>query len=304
MANSDRLIHATVANATVRALAVSSTSLVAEACRRHRTAPTSSAAFGRLLSGALLLGRTYKDLERLTLQLRGDGPIGAVVAESTAHGTVRGYVRNPEADVPPTPLGKLDVKGVIMGAGSGMLYVIREAGYEIGLAKEPYTASVPLVSGEVAEDIAHYLVTSEQINSAIALGVFVEPEESRVTAAGGFLVQVMPGITEETIAALEASVSRAPHVTQIIREGGGPEELLQAALGDLGFEVLEETPVEFRCTCSYERAVNIISALDRAEVEDMLREDQGAEMTCHFCNEVYFLDAAALENILAPPRPM
>jgi molecular chaperone Hsp33 len=304
MSNSDRLIHATAADATVRALAVNSTGLVAEACRRHRTAPTSSAALGRLLSGALLLGRTYKDLERLTLQVRGDGPIGAVVAEATAHGTVRGYVRHPEADAPPTPLGKLDVRAVVRGAGGGLMHVIREAGYEIGLSKEPYYGSVPLVSGEIGEDLAHYLVTSEQINSAVSLGVFVEPEEGRVTAAGGFIIQAMPGIAEETVAALEASVRSAPHVTQILRAGGGAEDLLEAALGGLGFEVLEEAPVAFRCTCSFERAVNIVSALDRAEVEDMLREDKGAEMTCHFCNEVYFLDAQVLEDILAPPRVM
>jgi molecular chaperone Hsp33 len=301
---SDRLIHALAADSTVRALAVSSTSLVAEACRRHRTAPTTSAALGRLLSGALLMGRTYKDLERLTLQVRGDGPVGTVVAEATAHGTVRGYVRNPEAELPPNALGKLDVKGVVRGAGGGMLHVIREAGYEIGLSKEPYYGSVPLVSGEIAEDLAHYLLKSEQINSAVSLGVFVEPDEGRVTAAGGFLIQAMPGVSDETVAALEASVARAPHVTAVIRAGGGPEELLEAALGDLSFDVLEEAPVEFRCTCSFERAVNIVSALDRAEVEDMLREDEGAEMTCHFCNEVYFLDAPTLENILAPPRLM
>jgi molecular chaperone Hsp33 len=304
MLNSDRLIHATAADATVRALAVDSTNLVAEACRRHGTAPTTSAAFGRLLSGALLIGRTYKDLERLTLQVRGDGPVGAIVAESTAHGTVRGYVRNPDADAPPNSLGKLDVKSIVLGDGKGMLHVIREAGYEIGLAREPYYGSVPLVSGEIAEDIAHYLVTSEQINSAVSLGVFIEPEEGRAIAAGGFLIQAMPGITEETIAALERSVSQMPHVTQVLRNSPGPEALLQMALGELNFEVLEEMPVEFRCTCSFERAVNIISALDRAEVEDMLEKDKGAEMTCHFCNEVYFLDEQVLENILAPPPVM
>lgn len=304
MSNSDRLIHATAADATVRALAIDSTHLVAEACRRHRTAPTTSAALGRLLSGALLIGRTYKDLERLTLQVRGDGPVGAIIAEATAHGTVRGYVRNPAADAPPTPLGKLDVKRIVLGEGKGMLHVIREAGYEIGLAREPYYGSVPLVSGEIAEDLAHYFVTSEQINSAVSLGVFIEPEEGRVIAAGGFLIQAMPGISEETIAALEQSVSRLPHVTQVLRESPGPEALLQMALGNLDFEVLEEVPVEFRCTCSFERAVNIISALERAEVEDMLEKDKGAEMTCHFCNEVYFLDEQTLENILAPPPVM
>jgi molecular chaperone Hsp33 len=301
MQHHDHLIHATAANATIRALAAITTELVNEACQRHGTAPTASAALGRTLTGALLLGRTYKDLERITLRFQCEGPVGAIIAEASAQGVVRGYVRHPEADLPINDHGKLDVKGIV---GSGMLYVIREAGYEIGLTKEPYYGSVPIVSGEIAEDIAYYLAVSEQINSALSLGVFVEPEQGLITAAGGFLVQLMPGVEPETITAIEQSVMRAPHTTELIRCGAGAYEILQTALGYLDFEVLEQHPVQFRCSCSYERAMHILSCLDRAEIEDMLAKDGGAELTCHFCNETYFLNQEALEKILAPPTLM
>jgi molecular chaperone Hsp33 len=297
----DHLIQATAAGATVRALAAVTTNLVAEASRRHLTSPTASAALGRALTGALLLGKTFKDLDRLTLHFQCQGALGGITAEASVHGTVRGYVRNPAADLPLNQRGKLDVSGIV---GGGMLHVIREAGFEIGLLKEPYRGSSPIVSGEIAEDLAYYLAVSEQIRSAVSLGVFVAPEPSGVIAAGGFLIQLMPGAEGETIAAIEESVARAPHITEMIRNGARADQILQIALGALGFEVLEENQVEFRCTCSYDRALNIISCLDRAEVEDMLVKDQGAELTCHFCNEVYFLNAAALERILAPPTVM
>jgi molecular chaperone Hsp33 len=165
----DHLIQATAAEATVRAFAIVTTNLVDEACQRHGTSPTASAALGRALTGALMLGRTYKDLERITLQFRCDGPVGGITAEASAHGAVRGYVTNPAAERPVNHRGKLDVGGIV---GGGMLHVIREAGYEIGLAKEPYYGSVPIISGEIAEDLAYYLAISEQINSAVSLGVF------------------------------------------------------------------------------------------------------------------------------------
>jgi molecular chaperone Hsp33 len=177
----DHLIQATAADATIRLIAALTTNLVAEACDRHKTAPTASAALGRTLTGALLLGSAYKDLEYITLRFDCDGPVGGIVAEASALGGVRGYVRNPAAHLPPNAIGKLDVKGIV---GAGMLHVIREAGFEIGLMKEPYYGSTPIVSGEIAEDIAHYLAISEQINSAVSLGVFVEAEQGRVTAAG------------------------------------------------------------------------------------------------------------------------
>jgi molecular chaperone Hsp33 len=297
----DHLIQATAADATLRLIAAVTTNLVAEACDRHKTAPTASAALGRTLTGALLLGRTYKDLEYITVRFDCKGLVGGVVAEATAHGTARGYVKNPAAHLPPNALGKLDVKGIV---GDGMMHVIREAGFEIGLMKEPYYGSTPIVSGEIAEDFAHYLAASEQINSAMSLGVFVEPEQERVTASGGYLIQTLPGVEESTVAAIEKSVSNAPSVTEMIRGGADAEEMLRLVLGDVPFDLLERRLVEFRCKCSYERAVRIVTALGEEEVRDMLEKDKGAELTCHFCNSVYYLDERALQEILEPPQPV
>ena len=298
----DYLIQATAADATIRLLSAVTTDLVAEGCRRHRTAPTASAALGRALTGALLLGRTYKDLEYLTLRFDCQGQLGSITAEASAHGTVRGYVRNPLAHLPPNARGKLDVGGIV---GGGTLYVIREAGFEIGLMKEPYYGSVPIVSGEIAEDLAHYFAKSEQIQSAIALGVFVEAEMERVTAAGGYLIQAMPDADPKLLAQIEAAVADAPQVTDMLRRGADAEMMLQTVLGDLlTFDVLASHPVEYRCKCSRERVVNIVTALGRDEVEDMLVKDKGAELTCHFCNEVYYLDEGALLEILNPTEPM
>ena len=300
----DHLIQGTVANHTIRVIAAVTTDLVDEACRRHQTSPTASAALGRLLTGALLLGRTFKDLELITLQIRGAGSLGSATAEASPHGIVRGYVKHPEADLPPNDLGKFDVKGLTKGAGEGMLHVTREAGFEIGLRKEPYVGSVPLVSGEIAEDIAYYLNVSEQINSAVVLGVFYELEQAKVTAAGGLLIQAMPDADPNILVMIEDTVSRMPHVTDLVRRGAKAEEILQEALGLIPFNVLEKIPVEFRCRCSYERAVNLVAALGEDEVKDMLEKDKGAELTCGFCNEVYALDEAALLQILAPPTLM
>jgi molecular chaperone Hsp33 len=180
-----------------------------------------------------------------------------------------------------------------------MFYVMRESGYDIGLYRDPYRGSVPIVSGEIGEDFAYYLLKSEQIPSAVMLGVHLQPEQPYVTAAGGLMIQIMPGADEQTVAAIEFSVSRTPHVTQMIREGASPTDLLRSALGGLELEMLNERPVRFSCTCSYERAVSIISSIDRAELESMLREDHGAVMTCHFCNETYRLDEAELRAVIS-----
>ena len=304
----DHLIQGLAADATVRVIAAVTTDLVNEACRRHSTSPTASAALGRTMTGALLLGRSYKDLEYITLRFNCNGEIGGITAEASAHGTVRGYVKNPLADAPPNAQGKLNVREIVIGnggkEGNGMLHVIREAGSEIGLMKDPYMGSVPIVSGEIAEDIAHYLATSEQINSAISLGVFIESEQGIVTAAGGYLIQLLPGADDETVAAIERAITDAPHVTDLIRGGADAEQMMRAVLGDLSLEVLNTHPASFRCTCSYERAVNIVTMLGEAEVRDMLEKDKGAELACHFCSAIYFLDEQTLQDILTPPVVM
>jgi molecular chaperone Hsp33 len=300
-------------------MAAVTTDLVGEACRRHRTFPTASAALGRALTGGLLLGAAVKDLEKLTVHFACDGPIGSIVAQADAQANVRGYVSNPEADAPAeNDRGKLDVRAVV---GSGTLYVTRDAGFEIGLMKEPYRGMVPIVSGEIGEDFAYYLAKSEQVNSAVSLGVLMtvdanadvrrieravdlmaaefELERLRVAAAGGFIVQVMPSADEQLIADLETILPRAPHATEMIRSGLGPTEMLQTVLGDLDLLVLEEKQPRFFCRCSHERALLIISALGREEVEDMLSRDHGAELVCHFCNQAYQISAEELSAILA-----
>lgn len=276
-------------------MAAVTTNLVAEAAHRHDLWPTVAAALGRTLTGTLLLGASLKELDRLTVQIVSDGPIGGITAEVNAHGQVRGYVRNPEAHAPYNENGKFDVRAVV---GAGMFYVTRESGYEVGLHRDPYRGSVPIVSGEIAEDFAFYLTKSEQIPSAVILGVHLLPVAPHVSAAGGLMIQMMPGADEKIINTIEASVSRMPHATIMIREGSRPADLLSAALGEIEFEILDEKPVSFACSCSYERAVSLISSIDRAELESMLREDHGAVMSCHFCNETYRIEEAELESIV------
>lgn len=291
----DTLVHGTAADGTVRCMAAVTTNLVAEAARRHDLWPTVAAALGRTLTGTLLLGSSLKELDRLTVQIVSDGPIGGITAEANARGEVRGYVRNAEAHAPYNDKGKFDVRAVV---GKGMFYVTRESGYDVGLYREPYRGSVPLVSGEIAEDFAYYLTKSEQIPSAVILGVHLQPNAPHVSAAGGLMIQMMPGADENTVAAIEATVRQMPQATSLIREGARSADLLRAALGDLEFEMLDEKPVSFSCPCSYERAVSMISSIDRAELESMLLEDKGAVMTCHFCNETYRLGEAELESIM------
>jgi molecular chaperone Hsp33 len=295
----DRLLRATAADGSIRCMAAVTTNIVAEAARRHETSPTVAAALGRTLTGALLMGSSLKEFDRLTVQIVGEGPVGGITVEANARGEVRGYARNPEADAPLNAQGKLDVAAVV---GTGTFYVTNESGYEIGLYKEPYRGSVPIVSGEIGEDFAYYLAKSEQIPSAVLLGVLVRARADGtqyIEAAGGLMIQVMPGADEKTVAMIEEAVRRTPHVTKLVRAGAQPADLLRAALGNVPFEVLEDREVSFACSCSYERAVSMISSIDRTELELILREDKGAAMTCHFCNETYRLDEPALEGILA-----
>jgi molecular chaperone Hsp33 len=308
----DRLVHAVAADGQLRCLAAVTTDLVGEACRRHGTFPTASAAFGRALTGGLLLGGGVKDLEKIVVHFHCNGPIGNIIVQADAEGRVRGYVTNPQADlVNGNARGKLDVRAVV---GGGMLYVYREAGFEIGLMKEPYRGMVPIVSGEIGEDIAHYLVQSEQINSAVGIGVLMEMEEGtseasltsvgraldlmRVAAAGGYIIQVMPSAEEGLVNHLEEVISKAPSPTEMISRGLKPIEMLHTLLGEIEVTVLEERAVRFECQCSRPRALQIISALGREEVQDMLAKDDGAEFICHFCNETYQITGDELRGLI------
>lgn len=291
----DTIIYATVAGHDIRLLAGVTTGLVNEACWRHRTSPTASAALGRTLTGTLLLGMTQKDMERVTVQFSCDGPIGGIVALADAYGNVRGYVTNPAAEAPERN-GKLNVAGIV---GSGTMHVRREAGFEIGLMKEPYHGIVEIVSGEIAADFAYYLTTSEQIPSATSLGVFVSLATGQVVAAGGYMVQMMPGSDRALADDLSARIAAAPSVTDMILAGATPLSMLETALVDLPIEVLETREVQFTCTCSRDRVLAMLASLERDEVRTMLDDGTGETVICHVCNESYAISVEDLRAILA-----
>jgi len=291
----DTLIHGIAAGGTIRTLAATTTDITIEAVRRHQTSPTVSAALGRVMTGTLLLASTLKDLERVTAKIECDGPVGGIIAEATADGTVRGYVKNPLAESPVRSDGKFDVAGVI---GGGMFHIIREYGSGFGLRTDPYVGSVPITSGEIAEDFAYYLAKSEQIPSAMLLGVLLQNSEPFVSAAGGVLIQMMPGANEHIITMIEDTIAHAPHLTTAIKEGATPFDLLKLVLGVIDFEVLEEKPVVFKCNCSQERAAETIMALGREEIRSMIENDKGASMSCGFCNETYSISEDDLRNLI------
>ena len=291
----DKLIHGTAAEGTIRVMAAITTEIVREAVRRHQTSPTVSTALGRVLTGTLLLGSSLKDFDRLTVKIECDGAIEGIVAETNAQGKVRGYVRNPVAELLNNNKVELKVNEIV---GKGMFHVIREAGFAVGIYRQPYHGSVPLFTGEIGEDFAYYLMQSEQIPSAVMLGVLLQNEEPYIEAAGGVMLQVMPGANEHIITMIEDTIRHVPHISEFINEGATPEDLVKLALGIIDYEILEEKEVEFKCNCSMERAVSLISAFGKNEVESMLLEDKGASMNCGFCNETYQLDEAQLQEII------
>ncbi|MGE0680112.1 MAG: Hsp33 family molecular chaperone HslO [Candidatus Binatia bacterium] len=288
MALSDCLVKVTAAEKTVRALAAVTTGLVEESRQRHQTAPTASAALGRTLTAGLLLGSMLKEEETLSLQFIGKGPLRGIFVDANARGEARGFVYRPRVHLPIRE-GKLDVGGAV---GAGTLTVIRAQSW----SKEPYRSITPLVSGEIGADVAHYLLNSEQIPSAVSLGVFVQPNET-VSAAGGFIVQVMPGASEETLTQLEANVARAKPVSQLIREGRTPQDILAHVLEGFNFAVVAETPVRFACRCTRERVLSTLMAMGQKEMQDLLAEEGQAVVTCEFCSEKYTIGREEIENL-------
>ncbi len=277
----DAVHRATAADGTVRAFVVVSTQTVEDARIRHTTSATATAALGRSLTAAALLGAGLKDGQTVLLRVLGDGPIGGVIAQADAEGHVRGYAVHPQADLPQTDHRKLDVGGLV--GRRGMLHVTRDLGL-----RTPYHGSAPLVSGEIAEDLASYLVTSEQIPSVVALGVLVAPD-LRVLAAGGLCIQVLPGTRAGVVDALEARARRLPPITQMMSAGRTPEEILAACLGDLEPHIGDPTPLAFHCRCSRERVEGTLLMLGIEELETLLAQEGRAEVTCRFCGDRYVL---------------
>jgi len=253
--------------------------------------PTASAALGRLLTVGVMMGLNLKGEDTLTIRVMGNGPLGAMVVAANSRGEVRGYVENPHTHLPSKSPGKLDVGGAV--GKEGFLYVIKDLGL-----KEPYTGSVPLVSGEIGEDVTRYFAESEQTPSAVALGVLVDTDNS-VKAAGGYIIQLMPGVTEEEITLLEKNIEDAPPVSQMIDQGLTSEEIGKIVLKGMDMEVLEKQPVAFKCPCSRERLAYVLKGIGVDELKSLLKEQGGAELACHFCGEKYRFNENELKQMIS-----
>ena len=284
----DYWIRSVTEDGSVRAMAAVTTHTVDQARRRHATAPTATAALGRTLTAAGLLGSTLKDGQTVMVRVLGDGPLGGALAMGDASGGVRGYVANPDVHLPLTPTGKLDVGSAV---GRGTLHVTVDVGLRV-----PYHGSVPLVSGEIGEDLASYLVSSQQVPSVVALGVLVSPDQ-RVIAAGGLIVQVLPGADEGVTDYLDKRARLIPTVTSLISSGRTPEEIVEEALGDLPSRVIARQPVRFRCGCSVRKVRDVLVALGEREMRDLLEERGSIEVRCNFCGRRYEFGEADVERI-------
>lgn len=289
----DYLVKATVHNGLVRAYAITATETIEEARKRHDTWATTTAALGRTMTIATMMGAMLKDEQKITVKVEGGGPIGAIIVDSNAKGEVRGYVTNPHVDFELNKFGKLDVARAV--GVTGHLSVVKDLGL-----KDHFTGQVPLVTGEISEDFTYYFAHSEQIPSAVGAGVLINPDHS-VEATGGFIIQVMPGATDDFITELEQQIAEFPAISQLVAEGATPEEILQSLFKKYQVNIHEKLPVHFRCQCSLDRIKQAISGLGEDEIKKMIEEDGGAEATCHFCNKVYNLSAPDLENMLDQP---
>ena len=275
----DQIVRAVSADGFVKISAITARDMVERARVIHDLSPTACAALGRTLCGASMLGELMKEADAsLTIRVNGGGPVGSVIAVSDSEGNARGYVQNPQADLPTRADGKLDVGGLV--GRSGMLTVSRD----IGL-KEPYVGSVELVSGEIAEDLAQYMVESEQIPSAVGLGVLIDTDKS-VKAAGGFIVQLMPGAPENLIEKLETNILFMDQLTTVLSEDG-VDAVISQVLFSLDPREAERHGVEYRCTCSRERVAEALRSVGEAELRSMAAEGRDAEVSCQFCDKVY-----------------
>lgn len=287
---SDYLVRATAADNSIRAFAATTRNLVEHARQVHNTSPVATAALGRLMTAGVMMGSMMKgDEDLITLQINGDGPIEGIVVTADSHGGVKGYVYNPEVLIHANAKGKLDVAGAV---GKGELRVIRDTGM-----KDPYVGTIELVSGEIAEDITYYFAVSEQIPSAVALGVLMD-RSNFVKQAGGLIIQLMPFAPDELVDKLEKKIAQITSLTSLLDQGMTPEQILEFVLGDLGLEIMDKMPLEFSCNCSRERVEKAVISTGAAELQDMIDEGKSIEVNCHFCGETYIFSVDDLKGML------
>lgn len=287
---SDYIVRGIAANGTVRAFAARTTETVAEARERHFTYPVVTAALGRLLTAGAMMGSMMKgDKDLITLTVKGDGPIGNMTVTADSHGNVKGFPGNPSVDIPLKYAGKLDVGAAV---GNGTLNIVMDLGLT-----DPYNGTVELQTGEIGDDLAYYFTVSEQTPSAVGLGVMVDTDSS-VKHAGGFIIQIMPDVEEETIAALEKKISETSPVTTLMEEGMTPEMILEHILGDLDLEITEKEDVRFHCNCSKERVSEALTTISKADLQEMIDEGEDIEVKCFFCNTAYKFTVDELKEYL------
>lgn len=289
----DYIVRATAANKQVRAFAATTRNMVETAREHHGTSPVATAALGRLLTAGAMMGSMMKnDKDVLTLQIKGDGPIGGLTVTADSHANVKGYVENPDVMLPPKN-GKLDVGGAL---GIGLMNVIKDMGL-----KEPYVGQTILVTSEIAEDLTYYFANSEQVPSSVGLGVLME-KDNTVKCAGGFIIQLMPFAEESTIAKIEENLKNVTSVTKMLDQGFTPEQILDAVLGNTGVEITDTIPTQFYCNCSKERVEQAVASIGRKDLIELIEEGKDIEVKCHFCNTAYNYTVEDLTNILKRSR--
>ena len=291
----DSLIKALAYNDEVRIYVIDATEMVEEAREVHDSWSVATAALGRSMIGTTLIGATLKnEQDKLTMRLQGSGPIGGVVVDTNMHGETKAYIQNPHVSLDLNEKGKLDVRGAV--GTEGALAITKDQGL-----KTPFVGQVPLVSGELAEDFTYYMAVSEQTPSSFGLSVLVNPDES-VRVAGGFMIQVLPGVSDETIDEIEKTLQEMPQVSDLLDKERSLPKLLDVLVGEGNYRILEEMPVSFKCDCSKERFADAIVALGKEEIQDMINEDHGAEAVCHFCRSKYEFTEEELEELKAEAK--
>ena len=286
---SDYMIRATAAEGQIRAFAATTRELVEFARAAHNTSPVATAALGRLLTAGAMMGVMMKgDEDLLTIKIQGSGPIEGLTVTADSKGNVKGYAFNPQVMLPPNAQGKLDVGGAL---GIGVLSIIKD----IGL-KDPYVGQTELVTGEIAEDLTYYFATSEQTPSSVALGVLMN-KDNTVRQAGGFILQLLPGASEEVIDGLEKKLAEITSITALLDEGSTPEMILDHVLGDFGLEILDKLPAAFSCNCSKERIEKALISVGKKELQEMIDDGKTIEVNCHFCNKHYPVTVEELKQL-------